>query len=106
MILFKLCITIFLTRIIDVTLATFVTVLTVKGKRLLATIIGFVDVIIWFLIVKEALNTELKSFWIALSYASGYAIGTYIGTTLSSVIINGKVSTQIILNKKEEKYIE
>ena len=57
--LFILCTKIFIARIVDVSLATFVTVLTVKGKRLVATIFGFIDVIIWFLVVKEALNTRL-----------------------------------------------
>ena len=71
MTLLSLCLKIFFVRIIDVSLGTIVTVLTVKGKRLLATIVGFIDVIIWFLVVKEALNTNLDSMWIAVSYASG-----------------------------------
>ena len=44
--LLKICVTIFLARIVDVSLGTFVTVLTVKNKRILATVIGFFDVII------------------------------------------------------------
>ena len=44
--LLKICVTIFLARIVDVSLGTFVTVLTVKNKRMLATVIGFFDVII------------------------------------------------------------
>ena len=83
----RMCIIIFFARVIDVSLATFVTVLTVKGKRALATIIGFIDVLIWFLVVKEALNTDIKSIWIAFSYAGGYALGTFIGTTLSNKLI-------------------
>lgn len=96
--LFILCIKIFIARIIDVSLATFVTILTVKNKKIIATIIGFIDVIIWFLVVKEALNTSANSIWIALSYAGGYAIGTYTGTTLSHLLISGKVLVQVILN--------
>ena len=96
--LLLLCIKIFLARIIDVSLATLVTVLTVKNKRLIATILGFIDVIIWFLVVKEALNTDIKSVWIALSYAGGYATGTFIGTTLSNTLIKGKISVQVILD--------
>ncbi len=96
--LFLLCVKIFIARIVDVSLATFVTVLTVKGKRLTATLIGFVDVIIWFLVVREALNTKMDSMWIALSYAGGYAAGTFIGTTLSNVLIKGKISVQIVLD--------
>ncbi len=96
--LLSLCLKIFFARIVDVSLATFVTVLTVKSKRGVATILGFIDVIIWFLVVREALNTKIDSIWIALSYAAGYAVGTFIGTTLSNVLINGKISVQVILD--------
>lgn len=99
MTLFMLCIKIFLVRIIDVSLGTFVTILTVKGKRLIAMVIGFIDVIIWFLIVKEALNTDIKSIWIAIAYAGGYAGGTFIGTTLSGILIKGKISVQVVLEE-------
>lgn len=98
MTLFLLCLKIFLARVIDVSLATFVTILNVKGEKAKATIIGFIDVIIWFLVVKEALNTELESIWIALSYAGGYAAGTFIGGTLSNLLIKGKISVQVILD--------
>lgn len=99
---FLLCIKIFLARVVDVSLATFVTISTVKGKRVLATILGFIDVIIWFLVVKEALNTELESIWIAISYAGGYAVGTFTGGTLSSILINGMVSVQVILDNEKD----
>lgn len=106
MTLFILCIKIFLARIVDVSLATFVTVLTVKGKRLVATIFGFIDVIIWFLVVKEALNTNINSIWIALSYAGGYAAGTFIGTTLSHKLIEGKVLVQVVLDSNIKNEVD
>jgi len=96
--IFLLCLKIFVVRIIDVSLATCVTVLTVKNKRAIATILGFIDVLIWFLIVKEALNTPIQSIWVALSYAGGYACGTFVGTTLSNNLIKGKISVQVILD--------
>lgn len=102
----RMCIIIFFARVIDVSLATFVTVLTIKGKRALATIIGFIDVLIWFLVVKEALNTDIKSIWIAFSYAGGYALGTFIGTTLSNKLIDGKISAQVIINSDSINEVE
>lgn len=101
----SICMIIFFARIVDVSLGTFVTVLTVKSKRTLATILGFIDVIIWFLVVREALTTDIKSIWIAISYALGYAIGTFIGTTLSNKLINGKMSMQVIIDKENENQI-
>lgn len=101
----SICLIIFFARIVDVSLSTLVTVLTVKSKRVLATVLGFIDVIIWFLVVREALTTSIKSIWIAISYALGYAIGTFIGTTLSNKLINGKVSMQVVLDEKNESKI-
>lgn len=101
-----LCIKIFFARIVDVSLATSVTVLTVKGKRFAAAILGFIDVTIWFLVVKEALNTESNSIWIALCYAGGYAVGTYIGGTLSNLLIKGKISVQVVLDSSVKDKIE
>ena len=78
--LFFLCIKVFLARIVDVSLGTFRTIITVKGKALYASIIGFFEVLIWFLVVKEALNTNETGILIGISYALGFAAGTYIGS--------------------------
>ncbi len=94
--LLVLCIKVFMGRLIDVSLSTLVTVYVVKGQRIKATVIGFIDVFIWFLIVKEALNTDIQSIWIAVSYAGGYASGTFIGSMLSQLFNKGTVSVQII----------
>ena len=62
-----LCIKVFLGRMVDVSLSTLQTMYLFKGKRNLATIVGFIDVLIWFLVVREALNTNLQSIWIAFA---------------------------------------
>lgn len=98
--LYLLCAKIFFARIIDVSLSTFVTILTVKGKRKYAAILGFIDVLIWFLVVKEALNTKTQNIIIAFSYAGGYAFGTFIGTTLCNNIIKEKILIQVIIDNK------
>lgn len=91
-----LCIKIFLVRILDVSLGTFRTILTVKDKTLIASLVGFIEVLVWFLIVREALNTEINSLWIAISYSSGFATGTFIGGYLSKLFITSSLSVQII----------
>ena len=51
--LLVLCIKIFLVRILDVSLGTLRTMFVVKERRFLASIIGFIEALIWFLIVKK-----------------------------------------------------
>jgi len=103
---FLLCLKIFFVRILDVSLGTFRTINVVKGKTKVASLIGFFEVLIWFLVVKEALNTELDSIFIAISYALGFATGTFVGGKISEFFIEGTVSVQVITNKLSSEMID
>lgn len=91
-----LCFKIFFARILDVSLGTIRTILIVKGKTFIAAFIAFIEVIIWFVVAKEALNTSIESIWIPIAYASGYASGTLMGTILSNKFISGFVGIEVI----------
>ena len=96
-----LCFKIFLVRIIDVSLGTARTIIMVRGKGLIASIIGFFEVFVWFLIVREALNTTESGLFIAISYSLGFATGTYIGSIFSEKFIESNLSIEVITEKKE-----
>ena len=103
--LLLLCIKIFCVRIMDVSLGTMRMIVTVKGKAIIASLIGFVEVFIWFVIVKEALNTDSTSLWVAASYAGGYATGTFVGSMLSKTFKLFLVKKTIILYQKFVKMV-
>jgi uncharacterized protein YebE (UPF0316 family) len=90
------CLLIFGVRIVDVSLATMCTVLVVRGKKGLGSIIGFIDVIIWFLVVSRALSVENASIWIAIAYAGGYAVGTFVGSWIEEKLAIGNSSLTVI----------
>lgn len=96
-----LCFKIFFVRIIDVSLGTARTIIMVRGKGLIASIIGFFEVFVWFLIVREALNTTEPGLFIAISYSLGFATGTYIGSIFSEKFIESNLSIEVITEKKE-----
>ena len=100
-----LCIKIFFARICDVTLGTLRTIFTVKGKTIIAGIIAFIEVFIWFLVAKEALNTDVSSIFIVISYAGGYATGTILGTFISKKFINSLISVEVITTKANKNNI-
>lgn len=100
-----LCLKIFTARLIDVSLGTIRTIYTVKNKHLIASFIGLIEVIVWFLIVQEALNSTGNNFFIALSYSTGFAVGTYLGGILSNKLISTKLGIQVILSKKDNNII-
>lgn len=104
--LFILCVKIFLVRILDVSLGTVRMIITVKGNKLVASLIGFFEILVWFLIVKEALNTTETSIFIALSYSLGYATGTYIGGILSDKFVSGTLSVQVVLSNDNHKIVD
>lgn len=65
----------------------------------------FFEVLVWFLIVKQALNTDLTSIWIAISYAGGYATGTLLGGFLSDKLISGNLTVQVILSSRNDEIV-
>lgn len=107
--IFLLCLKIFFCRIIDVSMATFRTVINIKGKNTAAALIAVVEALIWFLVIREALNFETSSFtetlFIAIAYATGFALGTYIGGALSKKI-SGNVQVQVVTSKKDNEMIK
>lgn len=104
--LYLLCIMVFLCRIVDVSLGSIRTILIVKNRKLWASLIGFVEVLFWFLIVREALTSDEKSILVAIAYATGFAVGTFVGMKLSDKFITGIVSVQAVLSDKDDKIID
>lgn len=103
--LFLVCLGIFCARIIDVSIGVIRTIVMVKGGTKKAAILAFIEVLIWYVAAREALNTNITSIWIAISYAGGYATGTYIGSLLSKIFIKGTTTVQIITKRATKENI-
>ena len=100
------CIKIFLGRILDVSIGTVRTVISVKGQKFAASVLAFFEVFIWYYVARSALNTPLTSIFVPISYSLGYATGTFIGTTLSRKVIKGNTSIQVITSKASKTNLE
>lgn len=100
-----LCLKIFFARIIDVSMGTTRTIMVVKGKTVIAVLIGFIEAVIWFIVVKDALNSDFSSPWIVVSYAGGFACGTGLGGKLSAKFIKSKLNVQIIIDAEKTDLI-
>ena len=103
-----LCLIICFGRVVDVALGTTRTVFTVKGKPYVASIIGFIEAMLWFLIVREALSFQAKGlqiYWIAIAYALGFSLGTFCGGFITSKLIKAKINVQIILTNKNDEVV-
>lgn len=101
-----LCLKIFLTRIIDVSIGTVRMMFVVKEKRFTASILAFTEALIWFLVVREALTFDGSNILIALSFAGGFSVGTYIGGFIAKFFIPGKITLQIFIKKENKEIIK
>jgi len=99
-----LCIEIFFARILDVSIGVIRTIELVKDNTIKAVILAFFEVLIWFIVAREALTNDLNIF-IAIFYSLGYATGTLIGSYISKKFIKGSVGLQVISSKIKSKDI-
>lgn len=100
-----LCLKIFFARILDVSISTVRTVYVLKGKTLIVALLAFFEITIWFLVAREALNVEVMTIWIVLSYSGGYTTGTILGTYITKKFVNGTLGLTIISSKITQKQI-
>jgi uncharacterized protein YebE (UPF0316 family) len=68
----------------------------VRGRRALAALIGFVEVLIWLLAVGSALQ-HLGSLYHVVGYAAGFAAGTYVGIVAENALALGTVVVRAIV---------
>lgn len=83
-----LVIFIFVARVGDVTLGTFRTIVIFRGYGLLAAAIGFVEILLWVAAASQVLN-NLSDWYLAVTYAAGFAAGNFVGIWLESRIALG-----------------
>ena len=91
------CLKIFVARILDVTLNTIRTTFVLRGKTIIVAIIAFLEITIWFLVARTALNTKLNLL-IVLSYSGGYTTGTILGTIITNNFIKTNMEIIVISN--------
>jgi len=82
-------------RILDVSLGTMRTILTIQGKKWISSGIGFVEVTIWVLAISHVMQ-HLDNAFNIVGYSTGFALGTVIGITIEQKIGSGYVQVQVI----------
>jgi len=80
---------IFFSRVADVSLATFRTIIIFRGRKLLASFIGFFEITIW-LVAAGLVFANLDQWYLAAAYATGFAVGNYVGISIESRFAIGK----------------
>ena len=89
------CLEVFFGRILDVSIGSVRTIYLVKQKNLVACILAFIEIIIWFLIARQILTDKEINVFIVISYASGYAFGTYLGGLINKYFVKGTLTAMV-----------
>jgi uncharacterized protein YebE (UPF0316 family) len=86
---------IFVLRLTDVTLGTLRILMTVRGRKPYAALIGFVEVTIFIVAISQVIR-NVDSIWNVLGYSGGFAAGTLVGMTLEERLALGWTVVRII----------
>jgi uncharacterized protein YebE (UPF0316 family) len=96
---------IFASRVCDVTLGTFRIIFISRGKRNLAPIFGFFEVLIWIVVIGQLVQ-HLHSVTAYLGYAAGFATGNFVGMWLEDRLALGTLVLRVIIPKDADELVE
>jgi uncharacterized protein YebE (UPF0316 family) len=101
---FILPILIIIARIVDVSLGTLRVILTIKGYKYIAPILGFFEVLIWLLVITRVIK-EINNPVCYIAYPLGFALGSFIGMAIESHLYLGCVLVRVITRKEADTLI-
>lgn len=93
-----------LARICDVTLGTIRIITVSKGMKSLAAGLAFFEIIIWLFAIGQIMQ-NLSNFANYIAYATGNAVGNYIGIYIEEKLSLGIVMLRIFTKKKADDLI-
>lgn len=94
-----------LIRICDVSIGTLRIVLISKGKKYIAPVLGFFEVLIWLLAITKIIQ-NLDNIIYYFAFAGGFALGNLIGMIIEEKLAMGNISVRIITKKSALSLIE
>ena len=89
---------IFVARVADVSLGTLRTALIIRGNRGFAFAFGFVEVLVWVVVVAKVITSLSHPIYL-IAYALGFACGTVVGMTVEGWFAIGEQVVRIFCAK-------
>jgi len=93
---------IFISKIVEVAIATLRSILINRGYRKQGTILSFAEILIWVLVASRVITGLAEAPMKGVVYSIGFSLGIYIGSLLESKIAMGRVLIQTIIAKENE----
>ena len=95
---------IFCARIVDVSIGTIRIIFVSRGRKIIAPLLGFIEVIIWLLAISQIMK-NLTNVACYIAYGGGFAMGTYIGILLEEKMALGSICIRIITSRNADQLI-
>ena len=86
---------IFFARLVDVSMGTMRQILIIRGRRGVASISAFFEIMIWILAISRVI-TELDKIYYMIAFALGFASGNYLGSYIEEKIALGYMFAYIV----------
>jgi uncharacterized protein YebE (UPF0316 family) len=96
---------VFLARVVDVTIGTLRIIFTSRGRRNLAPLLGGIEVFIWIVATSQIMK-QAHTLTAFLGYATGFAVGNYVGMFIEDKLAMGTVLVRTILAKSAQAVVE
>lgn len=94
--------TLFFLRLTDVSMGTVRTILIIRGQKIVASLVGFVEVTIWVVAMNQVMG-HLDNPWNFIGYCSGFAVGNLVGIMLEERLALGFADIHVISTNKGNK---
>ena len=85
-------------KIVEITIQSLKTCMMVRGQRLKAAGLGFLECAIWGLVISTIIGTLGDNLFLLLFYCVGYATGLFLGSTIENKIALGTSNLELIAN--------
>lgn len=95
-----LYIIIFCAKIVEVSISTIRMVYINKGERVKGAVLGFIEILIWLIVVSSVLNNITEDPIKVFIYAAAFSLGNYVGVTIESKIAVGLASIQVVVSEE------
>ena len=92
---------IFLGGLAYVSIGTLRIIFVARGKRLLSTLLGFLEVSIWLIAISQIMS-NVSNIAAYIAYAAGFAVGNYVGIIIEEKMALGMLEVRIILTENDD----
>jgi uncharacterized protein YebE (UPF0316 family) len=89
---------IFFARICDVSINTIRIIFVMSGRRMISTILGFFESLIWLLAIGQIFQ-HIDNVYSYIAYPAGFAAGIFVGMFIEEKLAYGKVVVRLLTNE-------